>query len=186
MEKKTISQKGKSKMDYFSKIKNSIKSLPVLFFLFLGIIPVITQNVIILNILIFTLFYAYYAGSWSILGRYAGQISLGHAAYFGLGVYIPTLLFLNYNVSPWFGMFVGGFFAAIFAILIGYPCFRVRGVFYLFTTFAFAEVLRIFFIVFRDITGGSAGIFVPLLGDSPYYFQFNSKIPYYYIILVML
>jgi len=170
------------------KIRNltSIRFFQFFFFLLIGVIPILTQNVIILNILIFTMFYAFYACSWSIIGRYAGQISLGHAAYFGLGAYIPTILFLNYGLSPWFGMWIGGACAATCAVFLGFPCFRVHGVFYLLVTYAFAEIMRISFIVFRDVTGGSQGIFVPLLGDSPLYFQFNSKIPYYYIILLML
>ena len=65
--------------------------------------------------------------SWNILSGYAGLISFGHAAFFGLGAYTVTLLLTHFDISPWFGIPAGAFVGAVAAIVIGYPTFRLRG-----------------------------------------------------------
>jgi len=157
------------------------------FITILSLIPVWTSDPTILNVFIYTFLFAFYAASWSILGKYAGQISIGHSVYFGLGAYTTVLLYVHYNVSPWLGMFVGGLLAAMVAMLLGLPCFRLRGLFYIFATLAFAEVVRIIFLhPLRDLSGGAEGIPFTIGYTSPYYFQFVEKWPYYYIALTMM
>lgn len=160
--------------------------IPLILVLFLVAIPSITSNSYILHLLIMIFFYAVLAEAWNILGGFAGQFSLGHAAFFGLGAYISTLLFIWWKISPWLGMFVAGGFTVIFSLIIGLLSFRLRGPFFSLVTIAFAEVLRLIFLSARALTGGAVGLLVPLLGDSPVYFQFRSRIPYYYILLIMM
>jgi len=124
--------------------------------------------------------------AWNILGGYAGQFSVGHAAFFGVGAYASTLLFISWRISPWLGMFAGAGFAVMFSVIIGFLCFRLRGPFFSLATIAFAEVFRLVFLNWGSLTGGPAGLLVPLTGDSLINFQFLDRRPYYYVMLIML
>jgi len=169
-----------------SKTK-SLNWLFIIFCVVLFTIPLWVVNPLILNILIYTFLFAFYVGSWNIIGKYAGQISVGHAAYFGLGAYISVWLSIYYGISPWFGMFVGGVTAAFLAFLIGLVSFRLAGLFYIFATLGFAEVVRIAFLhPLKGLSGGEEGIPFSLGRTSLYHFQFVERWPYYFIALVMM
>jgi branched-chain amino acid transport system permease protein len=139
-----------------------------------------------LEILITVLFVGYLGSSWNILGGYAGQFSFGHAAYFGLGAYTSTLLFLRLGLSPWIGMFVGGALAALFGVFAGFLSFRygLRGPYFSLVTLAFAEMLRVVAVNSKAI-GSSIGLVIPNRISAPASFVFTGKLPYYYVILVM-
>jgi branched-chain amino acid transport system permease protein len=161
--------------------------VPKIILIVLFTIPLWVEDPLVLNIFIYTYVHAFYAGSWSISGRYCGQISLGHALYFGLGAYIPFWLCRYYDISPWLGMFGGGIASAFLAFLIGLVCFRLVGLFYIFGTFAFAEVVRIIFLhPIKEVSGGEQGIPFSLGYTSTYHFQFVEKWPYYIIALSMM
>jgi len=140
-----------------------------------------------LHIMIFVFFYAYLSQAWNILGGYAGQFSLGNAAFFGLGAYTSSLLFVHLNVSPWIGMFIGAIVALGLGLFIGYVSFRfgLKGAYFALATMAFAEILRILFLNISEM-GGAQGILIPLKGDAPLHFQFVEKAPFYYIAFVMM
>jgi branched-chain amino acid transport system permease protein len=125
--------------------------------------------------------------SWSYMGRF-GLVSLGHGAFLGLGAYTAGLLFNFYGLSPWIGMLLGGLIAVIFAVLIGYACFRfgVIGDYFALVTLALGEVVSLTIIAFRDITGGSLGFTLKSMGTSLLYFQSEKKIHFYYISLAFL
>ncbi len=114
-----------------------------------------------LHLLTMMLFYAAVSSAWNIVGGFAGQLSLGHAAFFGIGAYTSTLLFIDLGISPWIGMLIGAALATLVSGAIGYPSFRLRGPFFTLVTIAFAEVLRILTIYAHDLTKGSIGISVP-------------------------
>ncbi len=149
-------------------------------------VPLFVTDPSILHVLIYVFFFAYFGAAWSIIGSYAGQPSLGHATFFGIGGYTSTILLINYSISPWIGMFVGAAIAAVVALGLGFPTFRVKGPFFALITLVFTLLLSLFFIYFREQTGGATGLLVPLVGDAPHLFQFNSKVPYYYIMLAFL
>jgi branched-chain amino acid transport system permease protein len=113
---------------------------------------------------------------------------LGHGAFLGLGAYTAGLLFNFYGLSPWIGMLLGGLIAVIFAVLIGYACFRfgVIGDYFALVTLALGEVVALTIIAFRDITGGSLGFTLKSMGTSLLYFQSEKKIHFYYISLAFL
>src|SRR5436190_6829141 len=96
---------------------------------------------------LFTLifFYGFLGQAWNIVGGYAGQLSAGHAAFVGVGAYTSALLSMQFGITPWIGMFVGGVFAAALGAVIGYLGFRfgLRGFYFVLLTVAFAEVCRI-------------------------------------------
>jgi branched-chain amino acid transport system permease protein len=119
------------------------------------------------------------------VGGYAGQWSLGHAAFFGLGAYTSTLLLLRAGVSPWIGMVGGGLTAALVACLIAFPCFRLRTHYFALATLAIGETFRVLFLAF-DWTGGANGLVLPVQRiPSSFDMPWASQRPYFYVILTM-
>src|SRR4030065_1663265 len=80
----------------------------------------------ILEILIIALWLGYLGSCWNIIGGYAGQISLGHGTFVGLGAYTSTLLFSRLGLTPWIGMFLGAILAMAIGLFVGFLCFRFR------------------------------------------------------------
>src|SRR5581483_7430487 len=138
------------------------------------------------DILIRILLFAFIGTSWNLLGGYAKQFSLGHAAFFGLGAYTSSLLQINYGVSPWLGMLAGGVVAMLASLPIGWLCFRLRGPYFTIATIATAQVLMLVFLKFRDFAWGAEGTTIPNLGSAPLMMQFEGKAPYYYVALGLL
>jgi branched-chain amino acid transport system permease protein len=130
--------------------------------------------------------YATMSIGWNVIGGYAGQVSFGNAAFFGVGAYTTAILLVNYNVNPWLGMLAGCVLSVCLAIVVGYPCFRLRGHYFAIATIAVGEIMVVIFTNW-DYVGAAVGIYIPILEESFTNFEFHSsKIPYYYIILVML
>lgn len=145
------------------------------------VFPLLQGDTHILSIGILTLLYAYLALSWNILGGIAGQLSLGHAAYFGIGAYTSTWLFSKLGLSPWIGMFAGAGLAILAAALIGAASFRLRGAYYALATLAASMVLKTLVENADTLLEGSRGMEVTLLRDAVLYFQHTSKVFYYLI-----
>jgi len=139
-----------------------------------------------LEILISMMLFGYLGAAWNILGGYAGQFSFGHAAYFGIGAYTSTLLFLRLGITPWLGMVAGGALAAAFGLFAGYLSFRygLRGPYFSLVTLAFAEMLRVVAVNSKAV-GASLGLVIPTRTPAPGDFVFAGKLPYYYVILAM-
>jgi len=149
-----------------------------------ALVPLFVKDVYVQNIMVLTLMYAALSQAWNILGGYCGQISLGHALYFGLGAYTTVLLFTKFGVLPWFGMLGGGLISAVIAMALGYPTFRLRGHYFVIATIVIAEIG---FLLFHnwEWAGAALGIDIPVRSDSWAKFQFTrSKLPYYYFALV--
>jgi branched-chain amino acid transport system permease protein len=121
--------------------------------------------------------------AWNIISGFGGQLSMGHAAFYGLGGYTSALLLTRMGISPWIGM-VPGMAVAVFAgLILGYPSFRLSGVYFKLVTFTFGLILEIVARSWINLTEGDPGVKIPLLGNAPAMFQFDSAWPYYYIIL---
>lgn len=147
--------------------------------------PLFVKDVVVQNILILTLMYAGLSQSWNILSGYCGQISLGHALYFGLGAYTTELLFTKFGVLPWFGMLAGGVVSALIAMGLGYPFFRLRGHYFVIATIVIAEIGLLLFHSW-EWAGAAMGITIPIRGDSWLKFQFlRTKLPYFYFALAL-
>lgn len=140
----------------------------------------------LLSIAVFTLLYAYLALSWNIVGGIAGQLSLGHSAWFGIGAYTSTLLFTSAGISPWLGMLVGAALAAAVAILIGIPTLRLRGAYFALATVATVLIMRIIVENSHGLLGGPRGLNIPLLRHAPFNFQFDGTVYYYLVIVALL
>jgi len=149
-------------------------------------LPLMVKSSFALDILIRILLFAFIGTAWNLLGGYAKQFSLGHAAFFGLGAYTSSLLEVNYGISPWLGMLAGGFVALLASLPIGWLCFRLRGPYFTIATIATAQVLMLIFLKFRDFAWGAEGTTMPNLGDAPLMMQFDGKAAYYYVALGLL
>jgi branched-chain amino acid transport system permease protein len=139
------------------------------------------------HVMIMIFLYGALATAWNILAGYCGQISLGHAVYFGIGAYTSTLLGREIALTPWLGMLAGALVAVLVSQLIGYPCFRLRGHYFAIATIGFGEIVQTS-VLNWDRVGAARGLFVPIKRpDSLLNFQFHeSKFVYYYIALVLL
>jgi branched-chain amino acid transport system permease protein len=134
---------------------------------------------------VFTLIFLFaaMAQSWNIVGGLANQMSLGHAAFFGIGAYTSTLLLIRAGLSPWLGMGVGAFFGGTAAALLSLPTMRLSGHYFALATLAFGEVMRVFANTWAGLTGGPGGISVPFGQDSWWMLNFKSTRPHYYLTL---
>jgi branched-chain amino acid transport system permease protein len=153
-------------------------------------LPLVLHSPTYLHIIILLYFYAYLTTSWNLVGGFAGVLPLGHAAFVGIGAYSSTVLSLQYGISPWLGMIVGGVLATLVGVIIGLPTFKMRGAYFALATIAFAEGLRVM-VENIDYLGpfnlnGPRGLEISPLNVGLANFMFTTKEPYYYIVLVML
>ena len=121
----------------------------------LGLAPTL-QDVVVLSFL-----FAGLALAWNIAGGCAGLISFGHAAFFGIGAYASTILLQSYDVTPWLGIFAGALAAAVAGAVLSLICARLKGPFFILSSLAFAEVVRIIALNWSDVTGGAEGLSIP-------------------------
>lgn len=176
----------------FDSRRNTIDTiLKIALVIFTLILPLWITSPTYIQILIMLFLFAYLTTSWNLVGGFAGVLPLGHSAYVGIGAYTSTVLWITWGVSPWIGMWVGGILAAIVGVIIGIPTLKLRGAYFALSTMAFGEGVRVLTENVREVgpfvINGPRGISLPLVpGNSFTAFQFVSKIPYYYIILIML
>lgn len=138
-----------------------------------------------LNLVILMLMAAQLGVAWNMLGGYAGQVSLGHAAFYGLGAYMSTLLLLKFGISPWLGIPLGGLAAAVFSLGFGWSCFRLKGHYFAMATIAAAELVQIFFTEW-EYGGAAVGLNLPMDRSGWLWLNFASKLPYYWLALGLL
>ncbi len=116
-----------------------------------------------------------------MIGGYAGQISLGHALFFGTGAYTSTLMLMKLGVSPWVGMLAGGIVSVGVSFIIGYPCFKLAGHYFAIATIAIGEIAQVWMLNW-DWAGSAVGLTLPILPESLINLEFHTtKAPYYYI-----
>lgn len=112
----------------------------------------------LLDVIVLSFLFAGLALAWNIAGGYAGLISFGHSAFFGVGAYTSTILLTRYGLSPWIGIWIGAIIAAGFGSILAIICARLRGPFFILSTLAFAEVIRIVALNWSSLTGGPEGL----------------------------
>jgi branched-chain amino acid transport system permease protein len=115
--------------------------------------------------------------AWNILGGFAGQVSFGHAAFFGVGAYATALLYTKQGVPLELGTLAGAAVAVAIAIPIGLVCFRLRGAYFALAMLGIAEIFRLVAINWRSFTGGPVGILFPPI--------FRNKLPFYYAVMAL-
>jgi branched-chain amino acid transport system permease protein len=139
------------------------------------------------DVLIRIFLFATLAQAWNILAGYCGQISLGHAIFFGTGAYTSGVFVARDVASPWAAMLVGALLAVVLSQVVGAPVFRLRGHYFAIATIAVGEIVHILAVNW-DYIGAARGLYIPIKRpDSLVNFQFHqSKAVYYYIVLGLL
>ena len=150
----------------------------------LFLLPGQVRNAYYLDAVINIFFWAMMSQAWNLLGGYAGQFSLGHTAFFGIGAYTSTLLFLKFGISPWLGMLAGGALAALVGVGIGLITLRLRGPFFALATIAIGQVALVVALNAR-FTGGSTGQQIPFQSALTH-MVFRGKVPYVQLALALL
>jgi len=150
-----------------------------------ALLPFTTDNPTHLNLAILVLMAAQLGVAWNLLGGYAGQVSLGHAAFYGLGAYTSTMLLLNFGINPWLGTLLGGMVAALLSLAFGWSCFRLKGHYFAMATIAVAEIVQIVFTNW-DYAGSAVGLTIPMTQRGWGAMVFADKAPYYWLALGLL
>jgi len=148
-------------------------------------VPAWVQDSFFLNAMIHVFLLGAAAQAWNLVGGYAGQISFGHAAFFGIGAYSAGWLLSRGGVTPWVGLWVGAAVAAGVSLLVGYPTFSLRRHFFALATLALAEIARISFLNWEAV-GAAIGLYLPLqYRNRVAYLMWDSKPPYYWTALAV-
>ena len=143
-------------------MKNWNVWIALVFFVVAALVPVVVTVDYTLSIMFRVVLFAALGLAWNLVGGYAGQLSLGHAAYFGVGAY-GLALFAKIGINAWIALVLATLVAVLTAVLIGGVSFRLRGPYFALATIAFAEMLRIVAKNLPDVTGGDVGTQVPVL-----------------------
>jgi branched-chain amino acid transport system permease protein len=145
-------------------------------------------NDYLLTVLIIILYFAYTGQAWNVMMGFAGQLSLGHAIYVGLGGYASAALYVHFGIGPWIGLAAAIAVAVACGALLGFLAFRfgVAGVYFAILTIAFAEFARIGFDHFSWL-GGSSGFFLPVVNyaRNDVWTLRGSPTMFYYIMLML-
>lgn len=152
----------------------------------LALLPLVLRaHTFELRLMTIIFLYALLGQGWNVIGGLAGQTSIGHGVFFGVGAYTSTLSALWLGTNPWFGMVLGASAAALLGVAIGLPCFRLRGHYFVIATLVVAEIVYQLVIAWPTV-GGASGLSLPLRSSGLLAMQFNEdRRPYYYIALAM-
>lgn len=150
-------------------------------------LPLFVQNYV-LHLLILSLIFAILASSWNLIAGYSGIFSFGHQAFFGIGAYVSALMSMNLGISPWFGLIIGGVFAAIAGAFISLPVLRLRIVPYIaILTLGFGEITKLVTSNLVELTRGELGLSgIPAFTSiGPISFNLANRLNVYYLVLVI-
>jgi branched-chain amino acid transport system permease protein len=139
------------------------------------------HNPFILDLVFTGLIFAVLGQSWNWISGYAGQISFGHALFFGCGAYAAALFAVHHG-SPWLALVGGAVVAAVLAVLVGFPCFALRGHYFSIATIAVAAIAEIT-ASNADVLGKANGFEMPILAPSLAALQFTDKGQYVLVAL---
>lgn len=139
-----------------------------------------------LDLIITILTTAFFAQCWNLMSGYTGQFSFGHAAFYGLGAYTCSILYVDYGVNPWIGLVCGMLVAGVVAAGIGYLSFHynLKGDYFALATMAFCEIFRVIFNNTKFLHAAS-GVSIPYKRDFAL-MQFGSKESFLYVAFIML
>jgi len=146
------------------------------------VLPIFVREGFYLDLLLFTFMYAAMSVGWDIMGGYAGYISLGTVGFFGIGSYVAGLLVVDFGIPVFVSAPFVGLLAALIGAGLGWISLRSRGTSFVIVTLTFTYVVQLIALNLRVVTGGSAGLYLPLL-DLPGEFVI---LPFYYAMLVLL
>ena len=122
------------------------------------LLPLLSDDAYLLRIVAMTCIFAVYAASWDLLAGYAGQVSFGHALFFGAGAYSSALASLELSIPPWLGVLLGAAVASAAGVAVGYLCLRLRGSYLSLATLAFPLITLGILFAFPERSGGELGV----------------------------
>ncbi len=150
----------------------------------LATIPLFVKKPLLLHMWIMVFLAVAQGSAWNVIGGYAGQYSVGHAAYFGIGAYTTMMLLELHQIAPWWGVGLAIVNAVILSVIIGAITFRLRGPYFVLASIAVAEILRLAVLHWRDFTKGAEGILLsgipPLKLTETFSIEFIGKRPFFY------
>jgi branched-chain amino acid transport system permease protein len=153
----------------------------LIFAIILLAVPLLLKGGYLLNVLMFVGIHTILAIGLNLLLGFAGQISLGNAAFFGLGAYISGILTATYSVNPWLAMIIAASVVGVMAFLIGFPILKLRGHYLAMATLGLGIIIYIAFNEAIDLTGGPSGLSgIPNLSLGS--FTFDTDMKNYYLI----
>ena len=154
-----------------------------------ALVPLFIESPYALHIFIMLFIAVALGESWNVIGGYAGQYSVGHSAWYGLGAYGAFILLQRNGIAPWFGVWVAVAVAVIIALAVGWITFRLRGPYFVLASIAVAEIIRLLALNWKDLTNGAEGILAadmpPIKLGGNVIIDWNSKTPYFYLGLLM-
>jgi branched-chain amino acid transport system permease protein len=156
--------------------------VPIAGLALLLLLPIFVREGFYLDLLLFTFMYAAMSVGWDIMGGLAGYVSLGHVGFFGLGSYLAGLLVVHFGIPVFVSAPVVGIVAGIVGAGLGWVSLRARGTSFVIVTLTFTYVIQLVALNLRGITGGSSGLYLPLL-DLPGDLVI---VPFYYSMLILL
>lgn len=136
------------------------KYLPLIILALLMLVPLIGLSSYAMHILILVIMWSVIGMAWNLLGGYCGQVSFGHAAFFGIGAYTAGILYQKFGVSAWWGMPLSIVVVTCFSLIIGFICLRLRGPFFALATLAVGVILKVTAENLTDFTQGDLGIMI--------------------------
>jgi branched-chain amino acid transport system permease protein len=154
------------------------KALPLVIAGLLAVLPLLGLSSYWMHILILVIMWSVIGMAWNLLGGYCGQVSFGHAAFFGVGAYTAGILYHKAQISAWWGLPLSIVVVAVFALVIGYICLRLKGPFFALGTLAIGVILRVTAENLTTITEGDLGIMIRER-------TWIEKTWYFYIILIL-
>src|SRR5205823_3451820 len=122
------------------------------------LLPLVVPDPYVLRVAAMTCIFAAFAASWDLLAGYTGQVSFGHALFFGVGAYSSALLSLRLGFAPVIAAGTGALIATAIGLCVGYLCLRLRGSYLSLATLAFPLILIGVLFAFPDFSGGALGI----------------------------
>jgi len=141
------------------------------------VFPLVVRSDYYQHLVILAFIWVMIGSSWNLLAGYTGQVSFGHAMFFGVGAYTAGIFATKLGMSAWWGMAFGGIVALLIGLFVGWVCFRLRGPYFALATLAGGEIFRLIATNWESLTEGMVGILIIQ--------TFRSKLPYYYLALLL-
>ena len=168
-----------------SSFLKRIQPASLLLLILLGTAPFISSHQFYLHVLTLIFIFATLSEAWNLISGYGGLFSLAHAAFFGVGAYATATLYVDYGITPWLGLLIGGLLGILVAMVIGLATFRLRQFFFVLSTLACSEAIHALFTYWRLKVPTGLGTTIP---RNPAFanLTFNSELPYTMIAYLLL
>ena len=149
------------------------------------LLPIVVPNNYWVQIINMAGIWAILTMGFNVLAGYAGQISLGQAAFYAIGAYTSALLNTRFGLSFWIALPAAMVVSGIFGLILAIPALKVKGKYLVLLTIGFGEIVRLVLLNWQEVTGGASGV-LRIEAPSVFGFAFDTLIKYYYLILIFL